>query len=104
MTVRKMRGSPNLLVVPFAHLLIEVLRRPRESRPVHRVGVRPAAARSRTARVDRHTWTTREQLANAVFANLKGFYNPRRRHSALGYLSPADYETAWRRQQLAPAA
>jgi putative transposase len=28
----------------------------------------------------------------ALFDYLEGFYNPRRRHSALGYLSPADYE------------
>src|SRR3954468_10843187 len=32
----------------------------------------------------------REQLANAVFAYLEAFYNPRHRHSALGYLRPAD--------------
>ncbi len=57
-----------------------------------------------TELLDRHTWTTREQLANAVFGYLEGFYNPRRRHSALGYLSPADYETAWHRHQLIPAA
>jgi putative transposase len=57
-----------------------------------------------TELLDRHTWTTRDQLANAVFAYLEGFYNPRRRHSALGYLSPADYETAWHRQRLTPAA
>jgi transposase InsO family protein len=35
-----------------------------------------------------------DQLANAVFAYLEGFYNPRRRHFALGYLSPVDHETA----------
>ena len=57
-----------------------------------------------TELLDRHHWTTRDQLANAVFAYLEGFYNPRRRHSALGYLSPADYENAWHRQRLTPAA
>jgi putative transposase len=57
-----------------------------------------------TELLDRHTWTTREQLANAVFAYLEGFYNPRRRHSALGYLSPADHETAWHRQRSTTAA
>src|SRR4051794_27991025 len=57
-----------------------------------------------TELLDRHTWTTREQLANAVFAYLEGFYNPRRRHSALNYLSPADYETDWHRQQHKTAA
>jgi transposase InsO family protein len=28
-------------------------------------------------------------VASAVFAFIEGFYNPRRRHSTLGYLSPA---------------
>jgi putative transposase len=28
----------------------------------------------------------------AVFDFIEGFYNPRRRHSALGYLSPVAYE------------
>ena len=45
-----------------------------------------------TELLDRSTWPTREGLAQAVFAFIEGFYNPRRRHSTLGYLSPADYE------------
>jgi putative transposase len=49
-----------------------------------------------TELLDRSTWPTRDGLANAVFAFIEGFYNPRRRHSTLGYLSPADYEqTYW---------
>lgn len=28
----------------------------------------------------------------AVFGFIEGWYNPRRRHSALGYLSPVEYE------------
>lgn len=28
----------------------------------------------------------------AVFAFTEGFYNPTKRHSALGYLSPIEYE------------
>ncbi|MGE3307338.1 MAG: IS3 family transposase, partial [Rhizobiaceae bacterium] len=28
----------------------------------------------------------------AVFHFIEGFHNPSRRHSALGYLSPIDYE------------
>ena len=47
-----------------------------------------------TELLDRRSWVTREELANAVFAYIEGFYNPRRRHSTLGYLSPADYERA----------
>ena len=43
--------------------------------------------------LDRRTWTTRAELANAIFEWIEAWYNPRRRHSALGYLSPTDYET-----------
>jgi putative transposase len=48
-----------------------------------------------TELLDRQAWTSRGELANAVFAFIEGFYNPRRRHSTLGYLSPADYENAY---------
>jgi putative transposase len=40
----------------------------------------------------RHRFATRTQARVAVFDYLEGFYNPRRRHSALGQLSPTDYE------------
>jgi len=42
--------------------------------------------------LDRQRWTTRAELASAIFEYIEGFYNPRRRHSALAYLSPAEYE------------
>ena len=32
------------------------------------------------------------EVRSAVFAFIEGFYNPRRRHSSIGYLSPIDYE------------
>jgi len=37
-------------------------------------------------------WTTRTELATAIFEYIEAFYNPIRRHSAPGYLSPIDYE------------
>jgi putative transposase len=40
----------------------------------------------------RRSWPTRRQLQTAVFAWIEGWYNRRRLHSTLGYLSPADYE------------
>ena len=44
--------------------------------------------------LDRHDWPTRAGLARAMFHWIETFYNPTRRHSTLGYLSPVDYETA----------
>ena len=44
--------------------------------------------------LDRHQWPTRAGLARAMFHWIEAFYNPTRRHSTLGYLSPVDYETA----------
>ena len=35
---------------------------------------------------------TREEARRAIFAYIEGFYNRRRRHSALGYRSPAEFE------------
>jgi putative transposase len=40
----------------------------------------------------RRSWPTRRELQTAVFAWIEGWYNRRRLHSTLGYLSPADYE------------
>lgn len=42
--------------------------------------------------LDRRAWATRAELANAMFEWIEAFYNPRRRHSALGYRSPIEYE------------
>jgi len=37
-------------------------------------------------------YTSRKEARSDIFAYIEGFYNTRRRHSALGYLSPLDYE------------
>jgi Integrase core domain len=41
---------------------------------------------------DRVNFTSRDHARIQVFEYIEGFYNPRRRHSALGYLSPDRYE------------
>lgn len=42
--------------------------------------------------LDRCRFGTQAEARMAVFDFIEGFYNPRRRHSALDYLSPIDYE------------
>jgi putative transposase len=42
--------------------------------------------------VNRRSFKSRDQARMACFDYIEAFYNPRRRHSALGYLSPAEFE------------
>lgn len=42
--------------------------------------------------VSRMEFPTRQAAKTAVFEYLETFYNTRRLHSALGYMSPADFE------------
>jgi transposase InsO family protein len=42
--------------------------------------------------IDARSWPTRAGLYRAVFDYIEGWYNTRRLHSTLGYLSPAQYE------------
>ena len=44
----------------------------------------------------RTAFTTREQASEAIGRYIEGFYNPRRRHSSLGYVSPVAFEAACR--------
>jgi len=46
----------------------------------------------KTERVHHRAYTTRDEARRDLFGYIEGFYNSRRLHSALGYLSPADYE------------
>jgi putative transposase len=41
---------------------------------------------------DQHRFQTPEAARRAVFEAIEGWYNPRRRHSAIGYVSANDYE------------
>ena len=103
---------------------IEVLQRPVEStqftswtftRRVHESGLIPSMGsigdcydnavieafwgRMQTELLNRRTWRTRIELANSMFEYLEIFHNRRRRHSALGMLTPLEYETLYQQRQ-----
>lgn len=42
--------------------------------------------------IHRQSWKTKDEARLAVFRYIEGFYNPLRRHSGIGYLTPVDYE------------
>ncbi|WP_324717993.1 IS3 family transposase [Carboxydochorda subterranea] len=56
-----------------------------------------------TELLDRRSWPARQALKTAVFESIEAFYNRRRRHSALGYLSPQDFERRWHLHHEVPA-
>ena len=56
--------------------------------PCARVSSPPSNASCSIGAGSRH----RPKRDSAVFEFIEGFYNPRRRHSSIGYLSPIDYE------------
>ncbi|CAM3555212.1 hypothetical protein GCM10009762_27930 [Dermacoccus barathri] len=49
--------------------------------------------------LNRRRWKTRVELSTAMFEYIEVFYNRQRRHSALGYVSPIQYELASTRTQ-----
>ena len=46
----------------------------------------------KTALVHEARWASRAEAVAALAAYIEGWYNRRRRHSTLDYLSPAEYE------------
>ena len=54
--------------------------------------------------IDRQSWATRSQVRRAVFEFIEVFYNRKRLHSSLNYLSPAEYERQIHHEKVAQAA
>lgn len=55
----------------------------------------------KTELLHRQIWPTRQQARSAIFEYIEGFYNRQRRHSTLGYLSPAEFEHRYHRRAVA---
>jgi putative transposase len=53
-----------------------------------------------TELIDRSVWRTRAEARVAVFDWIETYYNRVRRHSALDYLAPTDYEERYRQGSL----
>ena len=51
--------------------------------------------------LDRQRFRTQAEAKMAVFDFIEGFYNPRRRHSALGQLSPVNFERSHKHEAAA---
>ena len=54
--------------------------------------------------LDTRDWHSPEQLSAAIFEWIEAWYNPRRRHTSIGMLSPVDYEQHWNTTNLHTAA
>lgn len=54
-----------------------------------------------TELLDRRQWATRTELKTAIFRFIEIFYNRKRRHSALGHISPDEYEKRYPQHQAA---
>jgi putative transposase len=45
--------------------------------------------------IDRHSFQTRAEARMAIFAFIEAWYNPHRRHKALGQKSPINFERSY---------
>jgi putative transposase len=57
-----------------------------------------------TELLDRNTFCTHSEARMGIFDYIEAFYNPRRRHTSLGNLSPAEYERRYNRSLENPNA
>ena len=73
----------------------------RPGRPADNAAMESFFASLQTELLDRRRWASRSELQTAIFHYIEVFYNRKRRHSTLGYLSPAEYECRYHQQQAA---
>jgi putative transposase len=64
----------------------------------------PVMATIKKELVHRSRFKTRDEMRFAIFRYIEGFYNPHRKHSSLGNLSPAEFERRLEEQRPQAAA
>ena len=84
------------------HEMVQSLSRPRQC--WDNAVAESLFATIKTELVDRRSWATVSQVRTAVFEFIEVFYNRRRLHSTLGYLTPAEYEAKIHHHKAAHAA
>ena len=77
------------------HKMIQSLSRPRQC--WDNAVAESFFATLKTELIDRRSWASIAQVRAAVFEYIEVFYNRRRLHSTLGYLSPSQYEERYAR-------
>ena len=60
--------------------------------PLSAIAAQSFAGQWKAELVWRRNWQTRREVKIALFEDINGFYNPRRKHSALGWESPLAFE------------
>jgi putative transposase len=53
-----------------------------------------------TELLDRYRFIDRGAARRTLFDYIEGWYNPQRRHSALAYCSPAEFERRWKERSV----
>ncbi|WP_352516246.1 IS3 family transposase [Mesorhizobium sp. M0026] len=72
---------------PWHHLFDEQVRQCRGNTAMESI-----FSSLKTERTARNVYRTRDAAKADVFDYIERFYNPKRRHSTLGYLSPVEFE------------
>ena len=85
-----------------AHEMIQSLSRPRQC--WDNAVAESFFASLKLELIDRRSWATRTQVRRAVFDYIEVFFNRRRLHSSLNYMTPAEYEAIKIQQQNAAHA
>lgn len=81
------------LLVQYVHILVHLIYgNPAQAARYRPLSGWPGPASGFAPKTERTTSRTREDAKAEVFDHIERFYNPRRRHSTLGYLSLVQYE------------